>query len=102
MIVLEDLGLGGFVMQDRNVGLDEHHCRLVLQKLASLHATSLALQAENPQRHEKLVAQLKENIFDGTVPRSYKAAMDTANCEHFFIFYFLFLVKRGLLQKGPS
>lgn len=53
MIVFEDLGEAGFVMADRNNGLDKEHCTLMLEHLAKLHASSYVLGLEQPQFVEK-------------------------------------------------
>lgn len=53
LIVFEDLKPLGYVMADRHNGLDEAHCRLVLNKLGRFHAASLALYDRNPQSMDK-------------------------------------------------
>ncbi|XP_039493860.1 uncharacterized protein LOC120453296 [Drosophila santomea] len=42
-LIFEDLNARGFVMPDRLVGLDEKLARIVLRKLAKMHATSAVL-----------------------------------------------------------
>lgn len=42
-MVFEDLGHLGYVMASRELGLDEEHCRLVMERLGEFHATSMAL-----------------------------------------------------------
>lgn len=43
IIVFEDLKELGYVMGDRTSGIDEEHCKLVMNKLGRLHAASLML-----------------------------------------------------------
>lgn len=43
LIVFEDLKTLGFQMADRQSGIDEAHCRLVLSKLGRFHAASMIL-----------------------------------------------------------
>lgn len=42
-LVFEDLGQHGFMMASREKGLNEEHCRLVMERLAEFHATSMVL-----------------------------------------------------------
>lgn len=41
--MFEDLAEKGFVMASRELGLNEEHCQLVMERLAEFHATSMAL-----------------------------------------------------------
>lgn len=43
LIVFEDLKALGFQMADRQSGIDESHCKLVLSKLGRFHAASVIL-----------------------------------------------------------
>ncbi len=43
LIVFEDLKALGFQMADRQSGIDEAHCKLVLSKLGRFHAASIIL-----------------------------------------------------------
>lgn len=43
LIVFEDLKALGFQMADRQSGIDESHCKLVLSKLGRFHAASIIL-----------------------------------------------------------
>lgn len=47
--MFEDLREAGFVMADRNNGLDKEHCVLMLKHLAKLHASSYVLGLEQPE-----------------------------------------------------
>ncbi|KAH8350699.1 hypothetical protein KR084_004471 [Drosophila pseudotakahashii] len=47
-LVFEDLGQLGFEMASRELGLDEDHCQLVMERLAEFHATSMALSVLDP------------------------------------------------------
>ncbi|CAG5078982.1 Protein of unknown function [Cotesia congregata] len=62
-IVMDDLRLEGYVVQPRSNLLDMEHCTAVVQKLASLHATSLALKLSNPSLFTELMAPLQEILF---------------------------------------
>ncbi|KAM8715330.1 hypothetical protein ACLKA7_002394 [Drosophila subpalustris] len=42
-LVFEDLSQLGYVMASREAGLNEAHCRLVMERLAEFHATSMVL-----------------------------------------------------------
>lgn len=48
-IVFEDLNVKGFRMADREKGLDEAHCALVLKKLGQFHAASMIIAEKSPQ-----------------------------------------------------
>lgn len=41
--MFEDLGQHGYVMASREQGLNEEHCRLVMERLAEFHASSMVL-----------------------------------------------------------
>ncbi|XP_043662320.1 uncharacterized protein LOC122626213 [Drosophila teissieri] len=47
-LVFEDLAEKGFVMASRELGLNEEHCQLVMERLAEFHATSMALAVLDP------------------------------------------------------
>ncbi|KAF5307171.1 hypothetical protein FQR65_LT00687 [Abscondita terminalis] len=49
VIIFEDLSKLGYKMHNRLQGLDLEHCLLIVEKLASLHATSLVLYDTNPE-----------------------------------------------------
>ncbi|XP_067005811.2 uncharacterized protein [Anabrus simplex] len=51
-LVLEDLRPSGFVMANRQQGLDLAHCSLIMKKLAQFHAASVALHEQNPSTLE--------------------------------------------------
>lgn len=53
LIVFEDLRESGFMMADRNNGLDKAHCSLMLKHLAKLHASSYVLGLKQPEYMEK-------------------------------------------------
>ncbi|XP_057340141.1 uncharacterized protein LOC130677407 [Microplitis mediator] len=62
-IVLEDMRIDGYVVQPRSNLLDMEHCTAVVQKLAFLHASSLALKLNNPSLFTELMMPLKEIAF---------------------------------------
>ncbi|XP_052837410.1 uncharacterized protein LOC128253218 [Drosophila gunungcola] len=47
-LVFEDLSQMDFVMASREIGLDEEHCLLVMERLAEFHATSMVLAVLDP------------------------------------------------------
>lgn len=49
LIVLQDLKASGFVMGDRQTGVDYRHCQLAMKKLASFHAASMVLAEKSPE-----------------------------------------------------
>lgn len=49
LIVLEDLKASGFVMGDRQTGVDYQHCELAMKKIASFHAASMVLAEKDPK-----------------------------------------------------
>ncbi|XP_017033673.1 uncharacterized protein [Drosophila kikkawai] len=51
-LVFEDLGELGYTMASRELGLDEEHCRLVMERLGEFHATSMALAVLDPHIFE--------------------------------------------------
>lgn len=67
VIVMEDLVEKNFVMVDRFKGLDMEHTKMVLRKLARLHAASVVLHASDPsafKNHDMGIFARKSNIFD--------------------------------------
>lgn len=64
MIVFEDLREAGFVMADRNNGLDKEHCSLMLKHLAKLHASSYVLGLEQPEYMDKFNFGLLKSDMD--------------------------------------
>lgn len=61
LIVFEDLKSLGYQMADRQSGIDEKHCRLVLSKLGRFHAASIVL-AEKVGIHLKFTVALTQII----------------------------------------
>ncbi|XP_034099228.2 uncharacterized protein LOC117564518 [Drosophila albomicans] len=51
-LVFEDLSQLDYVMASREAGLNEEHCRLVMERLAEFHAASMALATLDPQIFE--------------------------------------------------
>ncbi|XP_055842780.1 uncharacterized protein LOC129909734 [Episyrphus balteatus] len=47
-LVFEDLSSLGYVMADREEGLDMGHCEMVLRKLGQFHGVSMVLQKKDP------------------------------------------------------
>lgn len=64
MIVFEDLSESGFVMADRNNGLDKEHCSLMLKHLAKLHGSSYVLGLEQPKYMESFNSGLVKSDMD--------------------------------------
>lgn len=68
LIVFQDLKEIGFVMADRHAGLDDQHCKLVLEKLAKLHASSYALAKIKPNSMDKYsFGLIKPNALDNSL-----------------------------------
>lgn len=49
LIVMADLKAAGFVMKNRQIGMDYEHCKLALERLASFHAASMVLADRQPE-----------------------------------------------------
>lgn len=55
ILVMENLSERGFIMKDRQKGLPMEHCLLVIEQLAKLHASSVAL-------HEKVNVHMRNKV----------------------------------------
>ncbi|KAG6558473.1 EcKinase 5 isoform B [Microplitis demolitor] len=75
-IVLEDMRIHGYVVQPRSNLLDMEHCTAVVQKLAFLHASSLALKLKNPSLFIELMTPLKEIVFPEDDAPSFGKSID--------------------------
>ncbi|KAF5293368.1 hypothetical protein FQA39_LY02853 [Lamprigera yunnana] len=53
MLIMEDMSVAGYKMQNRHDGLDLKHCLMVIEKLAYFHAASAALYEKNPEVMDK-------------------------------------------------
>lgn len=62
-IVLEDMRPLGFTMTDRQRGVDPAHIACVFRALAFLHASSFAMEAQQPERFARLRGVINETIF---------------------------------------
>lgn len=60
-LVFEDLGQLGYMMASRELGLDEEHCRLVMERLGEFHATSMALALLVSSSRQKTMGKLNSN-----------------------------------------
>ncbi|KAF5293374.1 hypothetical protein FQA39_LY02859 [Lamprigera yunnana] len=49
VLIMEDMSVAGYKMQNRHDGLDLKHCLMVIEKLAYFHAASAALYDQNPE-----------------------------------------------------
>lgn len=67
-IILEDLKPQGFLLADRIEGLDFDHTKIVLEKLAELHAASLILEHNDRERFFELRKNVVEILFTDTEP----------------------------------
>lgn len=68
MIIFEDLSANGYMMADRNKGLDLEHTTLVLKFMARLHAASYVLGKKEPQSMAKYdFGLLKPDSCDGNM-----------------------------------
>lgn len=74
LVVFEDLKVLGFQMADRQAGIDEAHCELVLSKLGRFHAASIVLSEREKHHMDQFyfglfkpngkVADLKKAVFE--------------------------------------
>ncbi|KAF5297567.1 hypothetical protein FQR65_LT09998 [Abscondita terminalis] len=65
ILILDDLTKHGYKMQCRHNGLDLNHCLLVMEKLAYLHASSIAIKKKVNtffKSMSNLVSDLKESL----------------------------------------
>lgn len=69
LLVLEDLGVLGFRMADRQAGLDLEHCLLAIRGLARFHASSVALCEKEPQQKE----MYNRGIFSFEYPEEFRS-----------------------------
>ncbi|XP_058448689.1 uncharacterized protein LOC131428662 [Malaya genurostris] len=72
MLVFEDLKAKGYQMVDRKRGLNKNQTRLVLKKIAKLHACSAVLYQKNPE--------IMEPVLEGAISTN-------PNRQDFLIFY---------------
>ncbi|XP_043279948.1 uncharacterized protein [Venturia canescens] len=59
-VVMEDLCVQGYIMNERRDLLDFEHCQATVKAHARIHARSLMFKLKNPQEFKVLVDQLKE------------------------------------------
>ncbi|XP_012265934.2 uncharacterized protein LOC105691790 isoform X1 [Athalia rosae] len=76
LIVMEDLGPLGYVVQPRRDLLDFDHCLAMIQTLARLHAGGLALKLKNPAAFSELVSPLEEALFPQSSKKSFGMTVD--------------------------
>jgi len=62
VIVLENKKTENFVLLDVKEGLDVVQCKLVLEKLALLHGTSIAMNALKPEMDHSIREALQRRI----------------------------------------
>ncbi|XP_017879467.1 uncharacterized protein LOC108624578 [Ceratina calcarata] len=65
-IILENLKSNGFETEDRIYGLDKKHTEYAIQKLAKLHALTIALKMKKPQMYEKIAAEVMMKVANET------------------------------------
>ncbi|KAG8312801.1 hypothetical protein J6590_015986 [Homalodisca vitripennis] len=75
-LVLEDLKLSGFLMADRLKQLDFHHCQLVLERMAMLHALSVGVHQKYPELLPSTGVHL---IYNDTLPEPDKKQLRSIN-----------------------
>lgn len=63
LLILEDLCLRDFHMQDRIVGLELGQVKSVFTELAKFHSLSIAYKYQFPSEFEKLQNKISEGIF---------------------------------------
>ncbi|XP_017893376.1 uncharacterized protein LOC108632987 [Ceratina calcarata] len=75
VLIMENLLERGFFMKDRQKGLPFEHCRLVVERIAKLHAGSVAFFEKDP----KLIESFKDGgITTIKCPRSYFRLMEVS------------------------
>lgn len=78
LVVMEDLRETGYKMVDRLKGLDYAHCKVVMQKLAILHAISLAMKCYMPEEFEEARKTVKEIVYTAEGAEFYTHMLDTS------------------------
>uniref|UniRef100_A0A1B6GDE2 CHK kinase-like domain-containing protein n=1 Tax=Cuerna arida TaxID=1464854 RepID=A0A1B6GDE2_9HEMI len=78
-LVLEDLKLSGFVMADRIKQLDFRHCQLVLQRMAMMHALSVAVHHKYPDLLPSTGVHL---MYNDALPEPDKKQLRSFNKTH--------------------
>ncbi|XP_054265222.1 uncharacterized protein LOC128988059 [Macrosteles quadrilineatus] len=84
VLVLEDLRERGFVMGNRQEGLDYLHCVAVFREIGRFHALSLAMKSKEPTLFQEQVAsKIRETFF-------------TDQNEEYYHDYYCTLIKNAL------
>uniref|UniRef100_A0A1I8PNA5 CHK kinase-like domain-containing protein n=1 Tax=Stomoxys calcitrans TaxID=35570 RepID=A0A1I8PNA5_STOCA len=85
-LVFEDLNVLGYTLASRELGLDERHAKLVLQRLAHFHSASVAVMEKDPELLlcfnsgilAKGAIQRDNSTFYGLIKSSCQALIDIA------------------------
>ena len=77
IFVMEDLKESGFVVVDRQAGLDLEHCKLLIKKLAKYHAASMILAENEPDSMDLFDFGMinKNSSFGSAVPSMFIASL---------------------------
>lgn len=63
VLALQDMRPLGFIMHDRRQGMDEHLVRACLRALSLLHASSMAMEEQQPDKFAEVRAAVTETLF---------------------------------------
>ncbi|XP_031841904.1 uncharacterized protein LOC116431094 [Nomia melanderi] len=66
VIILENLKYNGYDTEDRIHGLDRKHVKFALDKLAKLHALTIALKIKKPQIFQKIMPDVLKELLSET------------------------------------
>lgn len=77
MFVMEDLKESGYIVVDRQAGLDLEHCKVVVKKLAKMHAASMVLAESDPEMFQIFDFGLinKNSTFGSAMPSIFIAGL---------------------------
>ncbi|XP_076177166.1 uncharacterized protein LOC143151692 [Ptiloglossa arizonensis] len=64
LIILENLKYSGYSTEDRILGLDKKHTEFALEKLAKLHALTIALKIKKPQLFKKMASEVLTEVLN--------------------------------------
>ncbi|XP_050526282.1 uncharacterized protein LOC126897005 [Daktulosphaira vitifoliae] len=63
IVILEDMQCKGFVMMDRQKGLDFNHCQAILRILGKFHGLSLSMKANEPEKFKNCVSGVVNEVY---------------------------------------
>lgn len=94
LIILEDLCLRDFKMQNRVTGLTYAQIKVVFTELAKFHCLSLSYKSKYPVEFEKMRKKISEGIFTSENVDWYKSYYNTLTKNAIdMVIFFIFLNK---------